>query len=355
MKLTRRQFLSVSGGVAAVAASATVFRAQTPPRPQPAGPIIDFHVHLFGVGDGDSGCFVSMKGSTRTSVFFLRRLLNLSENGRMDEDYVQRLVDMLRTSSLQKAVLLAQDCRYDAKGKPDLENTPFFVPNDYLFRIVERFPDLFIPCVSINPKRRDALQELDRCAERGASVLKIHPPIQDVDPSEPRFRPFYRRCAEKKVIVMVHTGTEHAAEIVGNQYSDPQRLTLALEEGCTVIASHAGTCEFFEKDDFFPRVLPLIRRFPKFYCDTSIMADKFRWRSLPRMLGEPEILERTIHASDTPFPANALVFWNRLSISELSRLVTEKNLLERDFRLKQALGLPAEVFERGAKVLRENA
>lgn len=184
--------------------------------------------------------------------------------------------------------------------------------------------------------------------------MKIHPPIQDVDPGEPRFRPFYRRCAEKKVIVMVHTGTEHTAEIVGNQFSDSQRLIRALEEGCTVIASHAGTCEFFEKDDFFPRVLPLARRFPKFYCDTSVLADKFRWRSLPRMLNQTEILERTIHASDAPFPSNPLVFWNRLSTAKLLSLVSEPNLLERDYRLKEALGLPTEVFERGGRLLRNN-
>ena len=248
-------------------------------------------------------------------------------------------------------MLLAQDCRYDGRGKPDLENTSFYVPNDYLFSVTARFPDLFTPCVSINPVRRDAMDELERSIERGGRILKIHPPIQNVDPGDPRFRPFYRKCADKGVIVMVHTGTEHSAEIVGNQYSSPERLTLALEEGCTVVAAHSGMSAFFDRDDFFPQMLTLVRRFQNLYCDTAVLGDKFRWRDLPRLIDATEVLERTIYGSDTPFPSNALVFWNRLRPEKLLALLSETNLFERDYRLKQAVGLPPEVFERGAKLL----
>ena len=77
----------------------------------------------------------------------------------------------------------------------------------------------------------------------------------------------------------------------------------------------------------------------------------FRWRNLPRILTESTVRDRLVHASDFPFPSNALVFWNRLRPLELLRLASESNLLERDFRLKQALGLPQKVFERGAQLL----
>jgi predicted TIM-barrel fold metal-dependent hydrolase len=352
MKLTRRRFLLATG--AAMAAGGGALRGQSLPAVEPARPVIDFHVHLFGVGDGGTGCYLSEKQRRHITYPFFVRLMRLRENGHLDEDYLQRLVAMLRTSSVQRAVLLAEDSRYDAQGRPDRENTPFFVPNDYLLQVVRRFPDLFIPCVSINPKRRDAIEELDRCAEMGAKVLKIHPPIQDVDPGEARFRPFYRRCAERRVIVAVHTGTEHAAEIVGNEFSDPQRLVPALEEGCTVIASHSGFGSVIDEEDFFSSLLPLIRRFPRLYCDTAALALTFRWRSLPRLLLESEILARTIHASDVPFPSDPMVFWSRLPYGTLFELATESNLFERDYRLKLALGMPPAVFERSAKLLGEN-
>jgi predicted TIM-barrel fold metal-dependent hydrolase len=347
MTLTRRQFMSAAcSALLAEALPGT----QHPPEPL-SQPLIDFHVHLFGVGDGGTGCYISGKQRRHPTFPFFLRLLRLEENGRMDEDYVQRLVAMVRASSLDRAVLLAQDSRYDERGNPDKTNTPFYVPNDYLFQVVKRFADLFVPCVSVNPKRRDALEELDRCAELGARVLKVHPPIQDVDPAEPRFRPFFRRCSEHNLIVMVHTGMEHAAEIVGNQFSEPRRLVPALEEGAMVIATHSGFGSLIDKEDFFPQLPALVRRFPNLYCDTAGLALSVRWRSIPRLLQEPEVLQRTIHASDSPFPSNPLVFWNRLSYRKLFELSTETNLLERDLRLKQALGVPAAVFERGAKLL----
>jgi predicted TIM-barrel fold metal-dependent hydrolase len=282
---------------------------------------------------------------------YLLALLGLSDNGRMDRDYADALVRQLRASSLAKAVLLAQDCRYDAAGRPDLANTSFFVPNDYLFEVARREPELFIPCVSVNPRRRDAVDEVTRCAALGARILKIHPPTQAVDPGEARFKDFYRKCAELGVIVMVHTGTEHAAEVVGHEFSDPARLVLALEEGCTVVAAHAGMSSFFDREDFFPHLVELVGRYPRLYCDTAVLASNLRWRNIPRLLEFPEVVARTLHASDFPFPSNALVFWNRLAPAKLLSLVAERNLFERDFRLKQAIGMPAEVFERAVKLL----
>lgn len=154
---------------------------------------------------------------------------------------------------------------------------------------------------------------------------------------------------------MVHTGAEHSADTVGIELSHPEKLRLALEEGCTVIAAHAGMSAFFDREDFFPSLVSLIRSFPNLYCDTAVLASMFRWRNLPRILETPEVLERTIHGSDFPFPSNPLVFWNRLSPSTVGSLLGQPNLLERDYRIKRGLGLPQSVFERGSELLEESA
>jgi hypothetical protein len=83
----------------------------------------------------------------------------------------------------------------------------------------------------------------------------------------------------------------------------------------------------------------------------SVLASMFRWRALAQILKTPELVARTIHGSDFPFPSNAMVFWNRLRPSRLAALLEEKNLLERDYQLKRALGFPPEVFVRGARLL----
>ena len=65
---------------------------------------------------------------------------------------------------------------------------------------------------------------------------------------------------------------------------------------------------------------------------------------------EPTVLARLIHASDWPFTSNAIVFWNRVAPWQVARLTAERNLFERDYQLKRALGLPVEVFERAASL-----
>ena len=150
---------------------------------------------------------------------------------------------------------------------------------------------------------------------------------------------------------MVHTGAEHSAEICDSDYSAPRRLATALEEGCTVVAAHSGMNSFFDKEDFFPQLIQLIRRFPNLYCDTAVLGDKFSWRDLPRLIDTDEVRERIIYGSDTPFPSNPLVFWNRLQPAKLLALLSESNLFERNYQLQKAVGLPAAAFVRGALLL----
>ena len=226
-EISRRDFI---GSLAMVGAGLAV---QEPSAFTTMEPPWDFHVHLFGRGDGGTGCRLSPKQRQHWKYPFFLKLLNLSQNGSLDQEYVGELVRQLQASSIQKAVLLARDARYDEYGNPDFESTNFYVPNTYLFSVVKEKPELFVPCASINPKRQDVIEELERCNERGAYVVKVHPQTQDVNPADERFRPFYRRVAELGTILMVHTGSKHSSEVTDHALTDPAGLLPALDEGCT--------------------------------------------------------------------------------------------------------------------------
>lgn len=77
----------------------------------------------------------------------------------------------------------------------------------------------------------------------------------------------------------------------------------------------------------------------------------FRWRCIPEIVRTPEVRQRILYASDWPFPSNAMVFWHRLHPFTVVELMAEKNLFVRDFRLKQALGLPPEAFDQFGKLI----
>ena len=354
MNVSRRSFLFnglYSGLLSGLAGSLLTGCGVRRRLPTTGGPLVDFHVHLFGIGDGGTGCFLSDEQKTHANYRFLRELLGIPKQGGLDRAYVDALVSQLRLSAVDRAVLMAQDKRYDEMGRPLDEDTHFYVPNDYLLAVCADHPDLFVPCVSVNPQRRDAIDELERCAEAGARVLKVHPPTQVVDPGAKRYRPFYKRVAELDVILMVHTGTEHQSSVEHVEWGDPARLRLALDEGCTVIAAHSGFGSVLDTDDFFDSLEALVLKYPRLYCDTGVLASLTRFRTLPRLLANEAVLARAVHASDFPFPSNALAFWNKIATTELTALLEERNLFERDLRLKLALGLPAETFTRGAQLL----
>ena len=315
---------------------------------------LDIHIHLFGTGDGGSGCRLSKATFEGPTFQFLVRKLRILERAKtIDEGYVLALAEHLEKSGLNKGVILAQDAVYDRNGKPDWGKTHFYVPNDYLFQVVARYPRWMIPCVSINPQRADAIDELQRCATRGARVLKIHPPTQGVDLLEKRYLPFFRRSAELKVVVMVHTGHEHSAPIVSAALANPRKLALALEEGCTVVACHCGTGWPTDPSDMLPDFLAMIRKYKNLWGDTSVLGSAGRVRDMSRLLADGEAKDRLLHGSDFPFPATPLAFAGTLGVLKAARLQAIENPIEQDFALKEALGIGRASAERAYRLICE--
>ena len=249
------------------------------------------------------------------------------------------------------AMKLAQDAVYDRHGRPDWEKTPFYIPNDYLFQVVARFPQKMMPCVSINPQRSDAITELERCVASGARVLKIHPPIQGVDLAEKRHVPFFRRCAELKVVVMVHTGHEHSAPIVSAALANPRKLTRALEEGCTVVACHSGTGWASDPVDMLPDFLAMVRQYDNLWGDTAVLGSAGRVRDMSRLLADDHARERLLHGSDFPFPPAPVAFAGSLGVLQAARLQAMNNVVEQDFSLKEALGIGRASAERAYRLV----
>jgi predicted TIM-barrel fold metal-dependent hydrolase len=342
----------------AVAASLVVRRtvAAADQKPRATEPMLDIHVHLFGIGDNASGCRLSKTITEAPTFGFLLKALRVRERAKtVDEGYVVALAEQLRGSGLQKAVVLAQDAVYDRAGKPDWTRTHFYVPNDYLFQTTAKYPDRMAPCVSINPDRADALAELDRCADKGARMLKIHPPIQGVDLARKEHRKFFQRCAARRMVVMVHTGHEHSAPIVDVALASPRKLELALDEGCTVVACHCGTGRTADRPDMLPDFLTMAHKYPNLWGDTSVLGGMGRADDFLRLLADKPIHGRLLHGSDFPFPPVPMAFAEKIGLAEALRLQAMPNLIGQDLALKEALGIGRASAERAYNLIAQAA
>ncbi len=186
--------------------------------------LVDHHTHIAGIGTGPSGAFINPKMRSWAHPFHhLKFKVYLSAAGvadvaHADAQLVDRLVNLIKhISGHGKHRLLAFDKNYRPDGTPNLEKTEFYVPNDYVFELAEQYPDLFIPNISVNPYRPDALEELERCARRGARMLKWLPNAMGINPADPKCDRFYQKMKELDLVLLSHGGEEKAVEAAEDQ------------------------------------------------------------------------------------------------------------------------------------------
>jgi hypothetical protein len=271
----------------------------------------------------------------------------------LDRLYVDRLLTMVKRSSLSAVVILAQDGVYDERGRAVDGLLPYYVPNDYVLALGRRHQAL-LPAVSIHPARPDALDELERCLAGGAVMMKCLPISQNIDCRDRRFERFWRRMAEAGLPLLAHTGTEHTLPAVRPEFGDPRILEVPLECGVTVIAAHCGTRSTPFARDRFSTFAEMARHYPRLYGDTGAFNFPYRGAHILECL-RPPLVARMIHGSDYPVPVYGHYhrIGGRLDRLTFDRWQRDPNVLERDYRFKRALGFPPETFTRVRSLLRQ--
>jgi predicted TIM-barrel fold metal-dependent hydrolase len=266
--------------------------------------------------------------------------------------YVERLLELIRSSSLSAAVILAQEQVHDDNGKVMPHAGSFYVPNDYVLSLAKRHPE-FLPAVSIHPARRDAIEELKRCLAGGAVMMKILPNCQNINCSDRRFTRFWEQMAEAQLPLLAHTGGEHTLPVVKPEFSDPRTLTLPLECGVKVIAAHCATKSGLTDPEYFQVFVGMTKRFPNLYGDNSAFTVPIRGRHVRECIREP-LAHRIVHGSDFPVPIYGHFPWLRgfVNWDTFRKWERHSNVLERDYQLKLAMGFPPETFTRIWKLLR---
>jgi len=329
--------------------------------------LIDHHVHVAGLGAG--GTFVNRK--MRTWVHPFHRLkfkvymssAGANDENRADTQLVERLASLVsHIRNHGKHRLLAFDKHYRGDGSVNLEKTEFYVPNEYVFELAERYADMFVPNISVNPYRPDAISELEKWARRGARIVKWLPNAMGIDPSDPKCDPFYQKMKEHDLILLSHGGEEKAVEAEEDQkLGNPLLLRRALDHGVKVVVAHCaglGTNEDLDdKDrkqvdnfDLFLRLMDEKRYEGLVFGEISAMTQFNRvGKPLHTILAREDLHERLVNGSDYPLPAVNILIRTRplvklgfLSKSEGESLkeVYDYNPLLFDFVLKRTLKLP---------------
>jgi predicted TIM-barrel fold metal-dependent hydrolase len=331
--------------------------------------LVDHHVHVAGLGSNGSKAFVNAKMRTWRHPFHrLKFKVYMSSAGvedehRADSQFFDRLADLVSNiHNHGKHRLLAFDKNYLPDGSVNLEKTEFYVPNEYVFKLCEQRPELFVPNISVNPYRPDAVAELEKWARRGARVVKWLPNAMGINPADQRCDPFYQKMKELDLILLSHGGEEKAVEAEEDQkLGNPLLLRRPLDHGVKVIVAHCaglGTNEDLDTRDrkklanfdLFLRLMDERRYEGLVFGEISAMTQFNRaGKPLITILQRQDLHERLVNGSDYPLPAvNALIRTRPLvkrgylAPAEANSLqeVYDFNPLLFDFVLKRTLKLP---------------
>jgi len=342
--------------------------------------LIDHHVHIAGLGVGGTKTFVNSKMRTWKHPFHRLKFkvymssAGLDDESRADSQLIERLARLVgHIRGHGKHRLLAFDKNYQRDGSVNLEKTEFYVPNEYVFEMAQRYPDLFVPNISVNPYRPDAIAELKKWAQRGARIVKWLPNAMGINPSDPQCDPFYQKMKELDLILLSHGGEEKAVEAEEDQkLGNPLLLRRALDHSVKVIVAHCaglGTNEDLDsKDrkqrdnfDLFLRLMDEKRYEGLVFGEISAMTQFNRiGKPLQTILEREDLHERLVNGSDYPLPAVNILIRTRPLVKhgyltsaegECLREIYDYNPLLFDFVIKRRLRrpgtsktLPASVF-----------
>ena len=285
--------------------------------------LVDHHVHIVGLGTHGTGAYTNENGGSwwnrveRVKFAVYASAAGIKNRDNADQEYVARLARLLRGfPSGGKARILAFDQHYNPDGSVNPDKTAFYVPNEYVFRLVQDYPDLFLPVISVHPYRPDALEELEKWARRGAQYVKWLPNAMGIDPSSPRLDSFYRKMKHYRMILLSHAGEEQALDAQADQrLGNPLLLRKPLDHGLRVIVAHGaslGRCADLDRPtkadpscfDLFLRLMDEKKYDGLLFGEISAALQFNRMPGpISTLLQRQDLHRRLVNGSDYPLPA----------------------------------------------------
>lgn len=187
--------------------------------------------------------------------------------------------------------------------------------NDWVARYVRAAPERLIPCGSVHPRFcDDCVGEVNRLADLGIRMLKVHPPHQLIYPNQyrddlPQQAHIYERAQALGLPVMFHTGTSIFPK-ARNKFAQPIFLDDLLVDfpKLRIILAHGGRPLWMDEAFF------LLRRSKNVFLDISSIPPQSLLDYFPRL---EQIADQTMFGSDWPGPGVEDIGANLESFQEL--------------------------------------
>ena len=306
---------------------------------------VDFHAHLL------SSEVAFNRFYDRLAVRFFAKKLGIDPSELLNDPYgayTRALIEGVRSSEyVEKIVLFGVDARVDDAGKVLHRDLTVCATNDDLLALYECNRDVVVPFFSINPRRPDALELIDRYVERGFKGAKFLQNYWGVDTREARYRPYFEKLAALELPLIVHVGSESSVHSF-KACESIAMLEGPLESGVTTICAHmalsyhplkpfrsfSGNPEHFNAEYF--RLLEMLEEHPNLYADISALLTPVRAKVLRHLSNQRGMHRKLLFGTDFPVPFTTLL-----------------NSYDLPWKKRLELGREANPFDRYAKAMLE--
>jgi len=274
---------------------------------------IDIHTHLLSPKVQFNRLY------DRITISFFAKSLGVDPKQLREHPYVTYVDAMAKSISesdyVEKACLFGVDVRLDDQGREIDRDPTVCALSDDVVAVAKRYPDQFIPFFSINPRRADALDEIDRQIENGCKGAKFLQNYWGVNLNDKSFTPYYERLKQNNIPLIIHVGSEYSINSY-SEYEGTDMLRLPLETGVTVIAAHMGlgrinyklrfwrnlskNPDYFDADYY--QLLEMLEQHPNLYADISAILAPMRARALRHLSEQTQVHEKILFGTDYPVP-----------------------------------------------------
>ncbi|MEJ2456284.1 MAG: amidohydrolase family protein [Candidatus Thiodiazotropha sp.] len=274
---------------------------------------IDIHTHLMNPGVRFDRFY------DKLTIRFFAKSLGVDPQALMADPYqayVASMANSIRESAyVEKTCLFGVDSRYDENGREIHRDRTVCAMTEDVLNVALDYPDQFIPFLSVNPRRPDALDLIDAYTERGSRGAKFLQNYWSVDLNDERFIPYYERLVAHGLPLIVHVGSEYTIAS-DSRYEGIDMVDLPLECGVTVIAAHMGLGRVMHKlmpwrnfsrnprhfdSDYF-QLLEKLERQANLYADISAILAPLRARALRHLSEATTVHGKILFGTDFPVP-----------------------------------------------------
>lgn len=255
--------------------------------------------------------------------------------------YTDALINSVKTSEhIEKIVLFGVDAKVDDEGNVLHKDKTVCASNEDVAALYAQFPELIIPFFSINPKRPDALELIEKYHALGFKGAKFLQNYWGVDTREVRYRAYFEKLAALELPLIVHVGSESSVHSYKTCESI-EMLRQPLDVGVKVICAHMALSyeprHIFKalssnpkrfNEDYFT-LLEMLKTHDNLYADVSALLTPVRAKVLRHLSTQSDIHPKLLFGSDYPVPFTTV--WNSYDIALLKRicLTQEKNVFDR--------------------------